>query len=138
MSMSANQQRQCLQLVWRSGVGACLKVSAHIRVPVHEGGFVHLIRIRRRKQGSRVTVMRQEDWRHFSAWRMTAAVFRPHHSEAFTRDLLMTNHLLELSPNGRRCLLPVPELNLKQAPQLPAAVAAPVLDTEFTQQVIVR
>lgn len=113
--MSANPQQHCHQLVWRSRLGVCLKVSAHIRVPVHEGGSVLLIRIKTREQGSRVTVMRQENWRHFSEQRMTAALFRPHCSEAFTRDLLMTNHLLEMSPNGRRCLSPVPESNLKPA-----------------------
>lgn len=136
MWMSANLR--WLQLVWRSRLGACLKVSEHIRVSTHEGGVVRLIRIKTREQGSRVTVMRQENWRHFSTQRMTTALFRPHCSEAFTRDLLMANHLLEMSPNGRCCLFPVPESNLKPAPWLPAAAAAAALDTEFKQQVTVR
>lgn len=82
-------------------------------------------------------VMRQDNWRHFSGQRMTAALFRPHCSEAFTRDLLMTNHLLEMSPNGRHCLYPVTESNLKPAPRLTAAAAA-APDTELKQQVSVR
>lgn len=106
--MSANPQQHCHHLVWRSRLGACLKVSAHIRVSVHEGGFVLLIRIKTREQGSRVMVMRQENWRHFWAQRMTAALFRPHCSEAFTRDLLMTNHLLEMSPSVQVLPLPIP------------------------------
>lgn len=134
MWTSASQQRQRLQLVRRSGLKALLKVSAHIRVSMREGGgFARLIRIRR-KQVSVVTVMRQEDWRHFIVPRLTAAVFRPHRSEASTRDSLMTDHLP--GQTGRWCLLHVPESNLKQARVRPATVAAPA--TVFKQQVVVR
>lgn len=133
-----------LQLVWRSRLKACLKVSSHIRVSGHEGGFLWLIRIKTGEQGSRVTVMRLENWRHFSGQRVTAVLFRPHCSEAFTRDLVMTNHLLEMSPNGHRRLFPVTESNLKPAPRLIAAAAAvaaaasATLDMELKQQVTIR
>lgn len=90
-------------------------LEGHIRVSVREGGSARLIRIKRRKPGSGVTVMRQEDGRHLSARRMTAAVFRPHRSQASTRDSLMTNHLPERSPNGPPAPPPGPESNPKRA-----------------------
>lgn len=54
--------------------------------------------------------MRQEDWRHFIVRRLTAAVFRPHRSEASTRDSLMTDHLPEMSPNGPLVPPPCPRI----------------------------
>lgn len=109
MWTSASRQRQRLQLVRRSGLKVLLKVSEHIRVSAREGGFARLIRIRR-KQVSGVTVMRQEDWRHFIVRRLMTAVFRPHRSEASTRDSLMTDHLPEMGPNGPLVPPPCPRI----------------------------
>lgn len=49
------------------GIGTGSALEGHIGVSARGGGAARLIRIKRRKPGSGVTVMRREDGRHLSA-----------------------------------------------------------------------